>query len=130
MRFSKNFLYSEFDQKDMPESGMRFMDKDFLIRLDELRNACGFPFVIASGYRSPEYNASVSTTGLTGPHTTGKAADIYVYGENTHKFLEEAFAMKCFTGVGVSQKGIRRFIHLDTLSKMETHGKRKWAWSY
>ena len=103
------------------------MSPQFVQKLDELREHCGFPVVISSGYRCPEYNNKISKTGLNGPHTTGKAVDILVSGRKARKLVGIAIALG-FTGIGVSQKGRheKRFIHLDTI---ET-GTRPWLWSY
>lgn len=109
-------------------SGSVKMDYAFLLDLDELRHRCGFPFVITSGYRCPIHNARVSTTGTTGPHTTGRAVDIAVSYANSVKLLREAMAMG-FTGFGVHQKGTGRFIHLDNLPNA-TGQPRPTTWSY
>lgn len=104
---------------------------DTLDRLQLLRNYCGFPFRITSAYRSPEYNSKVSSTGEHGPHTTGRAFDINVYGEKVNILIY--FAHKVgFTGIGVKQKGpyASRFVHIDDLENHETNGPRPWAWSY
>ena len=119
------FLHSEFDQKGLEGSGKEFMDYVFINNLDVLRHKCGFPFIISSGYRSPEYNNEVSTTGLTGAHTTGRAADILVSRSNAYTVLRNAFEMGCFEGIGVNQKGDKRFIHLDMLPRKQTA-----LWSY
>jgi len=118
------FKYSEFDQKGLPGSGEEFMSQLFLSNLDALRHNCGFPFIITSGYRSPGYNDRISSTGLTGPHTTGLAADIAVARESALILLREALNMECFTGIGLQQKGKGRFIHLDI-----TAGNRRF-WTY
>ena len=118
------FLYSEFDQKGLVGSGKEHMDTTFLANLDALRHKCGFPFIITSGYRSPEYNDRVSSTGLTGPHTTGKAADIACSRENAYTILDKALEMGCFNGIGLNQKGDSRFIHLDSIV-----GNRR-VWTY
>lgn len=115
----RHFTYSEFDQKGEEGSGQLFMDYLFLHSLDALRHKCDFPFVVTSGYRTPEYNNEISTTGLTGPHTTGKAADIAVSRKNARIVLQNAFEMGCFTGIGLNQKGDGRFIHLDTIEREE-----------
>ena len=111
------FTYAEFDQKGEEGSGQLFMDYLFLASLDDLRDKCGFPFIITSGYRTPEYNNQVSSTGYDGPHTTGKAADILVSRSNARIVLHHALEMGCFTGIGIHQKGEGRFIHLDTLER-------------
>jgi zinc D-Ala-D-Ala carboxypeptidase len=125
MRYFKN---SEFDQKGLSGSGAK-MNPAFLIHLDELRHRCGFPFKISSGYRSPEYNAKVSSSGLTGAHTTGKACDIAVSQEQAYIVLKEASKMGVFTGIGINQKGNGRFIHLDTCTQ-EDNLPRPAIWSY
>ena len=124
----KFFEHSEFDQEGLPGSGFK-MNQTFLIHLDELRRRCNFPFIVSSGYRSPEYNAKISPTGLKGPHTTGKAVDLLVSREQAYIILREALAMKVFTGIGVNQKGESRFLHLDTLTKEEA-SPRPTVWSY
>lgn len=113
------FVHSEFDQEGEEGSGKFFMDYLFLRGLDDLRGKCGFPFIITSGYRTPEYNSKISTTGRTGPHTTGKAADIATRGNDARIVLANALEMGCFTGIGLNQKGDGRFIHLDTIERNE-----------
>lgn len=98
---------------------------DLLTELDELRHICGFPFVISSGYRCPDHNARVSSTGRNGPHTTGLAADIAVSHENAVTILEHALQNQAFTGIGVQQKGSGRFIHLDMVAR-----PTRTIWSY
>lgn len=105
------------------------MNKQFLEKMDALREKVGFPLIITSGYRSPQYNASVSSTGETGPHTTGKAADIAIRGHQAHALLKTALELG-FTGIGISQKGESRFVHLDTLENGEQGAPRPWIWSY
>lgn len=123
------FTVDEFDQKDSPGSGA-YMDPEFLQLVDELRHLYGHPMVVSSGYRSPEYNARVSSTGLDGPHTTGRAADFAVSGNRAHRLLRFALELG-FSGIGISQKGPHhtRFIHLDTLTSAD-HVPRPWVWSY
>lgn len=112
------FTYKEFDQKGLEDSGKTFMDGEFLNNLDDLRHECGFPFVITSGYRTPEYNNEISSTGLNGPHTTGKAVDIAASRGNALMLLENALNMGYFTGIGINQKGDKRFIHLDSIERV------------
>lgn len=119
------FQVSEFSCKGSNCcGGANLMQSAFLEELDELRHRCGFPFVITSGFRCPVHNARVSSTGSTGPHTTGRAADIAVSHERATEVLQHALAMK-FTGFGVNQKGGGRFLHLDTLGR-----PTRTIWSY
>lgn len=108
--------------------GVRGVDPDFLYLLDSLRDVLGFPLVVSSGYRCPQYNLKVSPqTGEGGPHTTGLAVDIFVHGERAHRLVGGAMLLG-FTGIGVKQSGhhSRRFIHLDTIPGQG----RPWIWSY
>ena len=60
-------------------------------------------------------------------HLTGEAIDINIYYEKAFHFLEEAYKLKAFRGIGIHQKGSLgdRFIHLD-IKKRE----RLAIWSY
>lgn len=111
------------------------MDPELLRALQELRNTLGKPVIIASGFRCPDYNVQVSTTGRDGPHTTGKAVDIAVYGGRVLEILKIIYTRPTtfhMTGIGLHQKGDyrARFIHLDTLWHNETSGPRPWCWTY
>lgn len=108
--------------------GQTHMDKAFMQKLEDLRQAMELPLVISSGYRCPAHNAAVSTTGEGGPHTTGCAVDIAISGYEAHRLLLFASYIG-FTGVGVSQRGDKRFIHLDDLPPSTTR-PRPWVWSY
>ena len=107
--------------------GMHPMDEGFMKHLNELRNKVGFPLVISSGYRCPEYNAKVSFTGTNGPHTTGMAADIAISGEKAFMVAKAAFQLG-FKGIGIAQKGVKRFIHVDDVVSPEHPRPRVWSY--
>lgn len=100
--------------------------QDFMNKVEQLRVSCGFSMPVTSAARCPAYNAKVSGTGTTGPHTTGRAIDLAVDRERAYMVLSAAISMG-FTGIGVQQKGSGRFIHLDDLPA--SHG-RPTVWSY
>jgi len=100
------------------------MVKSFLDWLDSVREAYGKPMKVTSGYRCPTHNAAVSSTGLTGPHTTGKAIDIAVDRAEAMALIKIAME-KGVRGLGVNQKGNARFIHLDMIED-----GRPTVWSY
>ena len=106
--------------------GLMLMQPDFMQRLERVRSRVGFVLPVSSGYRCPEHNARVSTTGRSGPHTTGRAVDIRISGERV-VFLVHAALSLGMTGIGVMQRGAheRSFIHLDDL----TDGRPR-IWSY
>ena len=100
--------------------GEEKMDQEFLHKLDDARDLLDIPFVITSGYRCPAHNSAVSSTGETGPHTTGKAADIALEREAALNALP--MLIDFFDGIGLNQKGTGRFIHVDLL------GRRLWTY--
>lgn len=108
--------------------GKNLIDHQFVTELDELRHRLGYPLVISSGYRCPDHNAKVSSTGRTGPHTSGRAADIAIDRTRAYEVLQTALLMN-FTGIGVQQKGASRFLHLDNLPNAPGQ-PRPVVWSY
>lgn len=99
-----------------------------LIRLQNVRDITG-PLIVNSGYRCPEYNNAISSTGLNGPHTTGQAFDLKVSGDITHVIL--AAIQQGFTGIGLKQHGgySGRFMHVDTLEPLPNRPRPHW-WTY
>ena len=63
-----NFSPDEFKCQGSGELKISPVVLDFL---QAYRNVKGSGVTVTSGYRSPEHNNSVSSTGLDGPHTTG-----------------------------------------------------------
>lgn len=106
------------------------MDPYFMGRLIGLREAYGASLPVTSAFRCPDHNGRVSATGRTGPHTTGRAADIRIFGSAALRLVELAIAAG-FTGIGVGQKGDHnsRIIHLDDLEPSPS-GPRPWIWTY
>lgn len=121
----RHFHLSEFDCKHCHQNKM---DLVFLEQLDELRHVYGKPLVVTSGYRCPDHNAAVSSTGRAGPHTTGRAADLLVSHVEALQLLKLALALG-FTGIGVNQKGGGRFLHVDNLPNASGQ-PRPTIWSY
>lgn len=106
---SKELMYFTLSEFDCQHTGENRMDSDFLERLDALRAACGFPFRITSGYRSPLHPIEAKKK-APGTHAQGIAADIAVdNGTQRRTLVEEALKLG-FSGVGVA----RGFIHVDT----------------
>ncbi len=103
------------------------MNKIFLDRLQRIRGIYGRPIRITSGFRCPVHNDKVSNTGLVGPHTTGRAADVGVALEDAFDLTAIAFTQG-ISGFGFKQKGPheKRFIHLDDLEV----GPRPRIWTY
>ena len=106
------------------------IDERLMDALQAIRAEVGFPMPVSSGYRSPEYNKTVSDTGEDGPHTKGQAVDIQVSGANAVALLKSALAHG-IRGIGVSQRGnpTARVIHLD-ICENGPGCPRPTAWSY
>ena len=96
---------------------------ELLDLLQEAREALG-PIQINSSYRCPVHNSAVSKTGPSGPHTTGKAADIHVSNSQHRKQLIDYFTDKV-TGLGIA----KTFIHIDIISPEElSHRPNCWLY--
>ena len=118
-----NFSKEEFS---CSETGECKMSAVFMAKLQELRDIYGKPLTITSGYRSPKHSIEASKpTGKLSTHARGCAADIACNGQQAHEIMKLAFQLG-FTGIGVSQKGSARFIHLDTFAG----SPRPNVWSY
>ena len=102
----KHFKIEEFD---CSFTGKNEMNPDFLEKLDNLRDLCGFPFVITSGYRDKTHPEEAKKQ-RPGKHNEGIAADISIYdGHARYVLVDYAMAMG-FNGIGIA----KTFIHLDS----------------
>ena len=92
--------------------------------LQKARNVLG-PLTLTSAYRCGDHNSKVSSTGLSGPHTTGFAVDIHVSNSQHRKQLISYFADKV-SGLGIA----KTFIHIDLLTYEHGFEMRPNAWKY
>ena len=122
-------MYKYFTEDEMKctHCGSYEMDHDFMQKLDQLREDMGFPLPINSAYRCSEHPIEAAKES-PGAHCSGKAVDIRVRGEEAYRVIEGALELK-FKGIGISQKGDGRFIHLDDIENAEGR-PRPWIWSY
>ena len=102
----KHFNTAEFDCQ---HTGENRMEQAFLDKLDALREHCGFPFVITSGYRSPDHPLE-AVKEIPGTHAQGIAADIKITSSAQRYSIIKGALEHGFTGLGVAGD----FIHLDT----------------
>ena len=102
------FQYFKLSDFNCQETGENEMDPDFIMSLDKLREACGFPFIITSGYRSPRHSLEAKKS-VPGQHSGGIAADIRVDGGAQRWTIVTKAIEKGFTGIGVA----KTFIHVD-----------------
>ena len=120
----KYFTEKELECKHCEEQGI---DPVFMQKVDKLRDKMGFPFPITSAYRCPDHPIEARKKAV-GAHASGRAVDIAVSHKDAYRLLQGALEAG-FTGIGVSQKGGVRFIHLDDLPDSEGR-PRPHVWSY
>lgn len=106
------------------------MNMEFIYALNQLRERLDNAMVITSGYRCPAYNDRISSTGVDGPHTTGRAADVGVSGERAFHLVQQCCINGWMKGIGINQKGAydKRFIHLDNLEEPDHPRPRIWTY--
>ena len=119
------YKYFKIEEFDCQESGENDMEETFIHALDILREKCGFPFTITSGFRSVTHSLEIIKD-QPGQHTKGIAADIAVANGN-QRFL----IMKHATDLGFSGVGIAKaFVHVDTRVHVDTMTTAPIAWTY
>lgn len=110
-------MYRYFSDKEFkacsPSCSINDMDKEFMDKLDILREKADIPLVITSAYRSKEWDLSKGRSG-NGAHTKGVAVDIRC--NNSHnRFL----ILKAALEIGFKRIGIANtFIHVDDDSSL------------
>jgi len=105
MREFKYFRLSDFNCQ---ETGENEMDFDFIMELDELRESCGFPFIITSGYRSNSHSLEAKKD-KPGMHAYGIAADVAVRSGVERMSIVQRAIEQGFNGIGVAKS----FVHVD-----------------
>ena len=134
----KNFTIEELSchGKDCCGGEWEMVD-EFMRQMAEVRKMCGFALPVTSGYRCPAYNAKVSKTGGKGPHTTGRAMDIAIYGDSVAILLDSLLICHVIIpeiqgGLGLKQHGPwpGRYVHVDNMTTAQAKSKRPWIWTY
>jgi zinc D-Ala-D-Ala carboxypeptidase len=109
----KHFKLSEFDSPDSKGSGKN-MTRDFLKKLDRARDIANIPFLISSGFRTPQHNVNLRKQGYkasaNSSHLKGCAADIICKDSGTRQKIVNGLIMAGFTRIGIADS----FIHCDT----------------
>ena len=104
----KKFKYFKIEDFDCKETGENDMSVDFIHALDQLRAACGFPFIVTSGYRSKKHSVEKRKPNGGGMHTKGIAADIKVSGG-----AQRLSIVKHASAMGMSVGVAKTFVHVD-----------------
>ena len=102
------YKYFDIKEFDCQETGENDVKPELIHSLDELREKCGFPFTITSGYRSSRHSIEAAKQ-APGTHAQGIAADIAVAnGAQRRAIIKHAMELG-FGGIGVA----KTFVHVD-----------------
>lgn len=101
------FDLSEFDSPDLKGSGEE-MKASTLSMLDRARAHAKIPFVINSGYRTPEHNRKVGGV-PDSSHVKGYAVDISARTSLDRYIIVDSLLKAGFTRIGIA----KTFIHAD-----------------
>tara|TARA_E500000305_G_scaffold103926_1_gene99795 strand:+ start:1049 stop:1402 length:354 start_codon:yes stop_codon:yes gene_type:complete len=102
------FKYFNKDEFKCQHTGKNKIQDKLIYQLDKLRENCGFPFVITSGYRDSTHPIEAKKT-KAGTHALGLAADIKVNnGVERYTIVREAIKLG-FRGIGIANT----FVHVD-----------------
>ena len=121
-----NFKPSEFVCQHCNKLNISPVVLDFIQAYREVKGA---GVTITSGYRCPEHNNSVSSTGEDGPHTTGFAIDIGTNTQTQYQLLRFALQYNPRAmGIGIA----KTFTHIDflTIDQGEKYVVRPNVWKY
>lgn len=100
--------------KYFSETEVKDLEPEFVAKLEKARHVAGVPFIITSGRRLPDQNATVGGV-QNSAHIQGRAVDLRAHDSRTYfKILEGAFAAG-FKRIGLyrNQEGEPSHIHLD-----------------
>jgi len=111
----KYFKLSEFESPDLP--GVNNMCPKYLKKLDKARGLAGIPFVITSGYRSPQHNLDVGGV-QDSAHTLIPCKAVDIACDNS---INRQKIIKALAEVGLTRRlGIAKlFIHTDDSQKTD-----------
>jgi uncharacterized protein YcbK (DUF882 family) len=118
----KYFTWDEFDSPDMPGSGEKYMNREFVRRLDRAREQAGVPFVITSGFRTEKHNRSLPNASTKSSHMYGLAVDISAVDSFIRAEVLLALVREGFTRIGIA----KTFIHVD----MDDSKSSPRVWTY
>lgn len=108
-RLSPHFRVREFHSKHDPSDLVK-VDERLVTLLENIRNHVGKPVHLNSGYRSPEYNATLKNASPRSQHCNGKAADIWVEGVTPKQIADIA---ECYLGSSGGIGIYKTFTHVD-----------------
>lgn len=90
------------------------LENEFIAKLEKARHIAGVPFVITSGKRDRESNATVGGV-QDSAHVQGRAVDLRSRDSHTHFKIVEGAILAGIRRIGVyrNEEGLPTHIHLD-----------------
>jgi len=110
----KNFKPSEFDSRDLPGSGEKYMEAEMVLLCQAIRDEVGFAIHINSAFRTRKRQRQIRRSRQyksvrASAHLKGMAVDIRIES-SWHRHM----LLKAMYKLGVRRIGIAdRFIHID-----------------
>lgn len=129
-RITAHFDWSEAEDREgntMPAE-IRANVKRMADWLEIVRAEAGVPLVITSWFRSEEHSIERRKSGGPGAHSTGLAVDVRCRGRDALMIVKAA-VKHGVQGLGISQKGAGRYLHLD-IADATARRPRPTIWSY
>jgi len=126
-----NFRYRELHCKGCFQEGKKYFvrDESFLYRLGLLRKSLNLPIIVVSGVRCPLHNTKVGGHEKSG-HLTGEAIDFYIRDYSVKEIYLKLEHYSFFSGVGLYPDERIRFIHIDTIDRIQRWVKRNGKYFY
>ncbi len=91
------------------------LNEEFVAKLDQARHLAGFPFVITSGFRTPETNQSIVGAVSDSSHLKGLAVDLKVENDHEVSLIVGSCRMNGITRFGIYVDGndVPTHVHVD-----------------
>lgn len=107
----KGWIWPSFTPKEIAckGTGLIYIDKPSMDKLQKFRDLVGVPVIVNSGYRSEQHNKAVGGA-VNSFHRKGKAFDIRITPSLPRSVIHEAAIKVGFMGFGDYDS----FVHIDT----------------
>lgn len=97
----ENMAYTYFRDAEI-----KGLDPGLCLMLDRARGAAGIPFIITSGLRTPDQNASLPEAVQDSAHLTGNAVDLACQASDNRFLMIRALILTGFHRIGIYQNHI------------------------
>jgi hypothetical protein len=108
----RHFLIEEFDSPDLPGSGAKYMDREFLEMIDAAAHLCKLQFIVMAGYRST-YESKRHSDASNSSHRIGRAAILQCSHHNKRYKMITSLLEVGFTRIGICKDGKSIYVDND-----------------